>query len=152
MMTLLTLLFGQNLFLVPVAWLALIFAYVLLLCITFLSVAKSFMALRTGNLWEQSISSLYRSAVFVCLWMMIYKLLVNFVAQCLNNVSLKYYIQIIFCNCVYQVCYDWSKGAENHNPATAKNYIYLHVPQVYRPLWFLKSLSNDDLKSWNVKK
>ncbi|XP_028950526.1 protein RAE1-like isoform X2 [Malus domestica] len=29
----------------------------------------------------------------------------------------------------YAVCYDWSKGAENHNPATAKNCIYLHVPQ-----------------------
>ncbi|KAG2377085.1 Protein RAE1-like protein [Vigna angularis] len=29
----------------------------------------------------------------------------------------------------YAVCYDWSKGAENHNPATAKNYIYLHLPQ-----------------------
>ncbi|CAN6543107.1 unnamed protein product [Malus baccata var. baccata] len=28
----------------------------------------------------------------------------------------------------YAVCYDWSKGAENHNPATAKNFIYLHVP------------------------
>ncbi|KAJ4950695.1 hypothetical protein NE237_027527 [Protea cynaroides] len=29
----------------------------------------------------------------------------------------------------YAVSYDWSKGAENHNPATAKNYIFLHVPQ-----------------------
>ncbi|CAL0308629.1 hypothetical protein TanjilG_08340 [Lupinus angustifolius] len=29
----------------------------------------------------------------------------------------------------YAVCYDWSKGAENHNPSTAKNYIYLHLPQ-----------------------
>ncbi|KAK2986921.1 hypothetical protein RJ640_009064 [Escallonia rubra] len=29
----------------------------------------------------------------------------------------------------YAVCYDWSKGAENHNPATAKTYIYLHAPQ-----------------------
>ncbi|KAH9667315.1 protein RAE1 [Citrus sinensis] len=29
----------------------------------------------------------------------------------------------------YSVCYDWSKGAENHNPATAKTYIYLHLPQ-----------------------
>ncbi|KAF3674393.1 mRNA export factor [Capsicum annuum] len=28
----------------------------------------------------------------------------------------------------YAVCYDWSKGAENHNP-TAKTYIYLHFPQ-----------------------
>ncbi|KAK9166512.1 hypothetical protein Scep_001703 [Stephania cephalantha] len=28
-----------------------------------------------------------------------------------------------------QVCYDWSKGAENHNPATAKTNIYLHLPQ-----------------------
>ncbi|KAK6156892.1 hypothetical protein DH2020_011140 [Rehmannia glutinosa] len=30
----------------------------------------------------------------------------------------------------YSVCYDWSKGAENHNPSTAKSYIYLHLPQV----------------------
>ncbi|WJX26296.1 Poly(A)+ RNA export protein rae1 [Trifolium repens] len=29
----------------------------------------------------------------------------------------------------YAVCYDWSKGAENHNPATAKTYIFLHLPQ-----------------------
>ncbi|RVX02493.1 Protein RAE1 [Vitis vinifera] len=29
----------------------------------------------------------------------------------------------------YSVCYDWSKGAENHNPATAKTYIFLHLPQ-----------------------
>ncbi|GER50842.1 transducin/WD40 repeat-like superfamily protein, partial [Striga asiatica] len=29
----------------------------------------------------------------------------------------------------YSVCYDWSKGAENHNPSTAKTYIYLHLPQ-----------------------
>ncbi|KAL9262321.1 RAE1-like protein [Drosera capensis] len=29
----------------------------------------------------------------------------------------------------YAVCYDWSKGAENHNPATAKTYIYLHQAQ-----------------------
>ncbi|XP_078153786.1 protein RAE1-like isoform X1 [Carex rostrata] len=29
----------------------------------------------------------------------------------------------------YAVCYDWSKGAENHNPATAKTYIYLHSTQ-----------------------
>ncbi|GJU63558.1 protein RAE1 [Tanacetum coccineum] len=28
-----------------------------------------------------------------------------------------------------KVCYDWSKGAENHNPATAKSNIYLHLPQ-----------------------
>ncbi|RVW15735.1 Protein RAE1 [Vitis vinifera] len=28
-----------------------------------------------------------------------------------------------------RVCYDWSKGAENHNPATAKTYIFLHLPQ-----------------------
>ncbi|WCJ25773.1 Transducin/WD40 repeat-like superfamily protein [Euphorbia peplus] len=27
------------------------------------------------------------------------------------------------------VRYDWSKGAENHNPQTAKTYIYLHAPQ-----------------------
>ncbi|KAK4564119.1 hypothetical protein RGQ29_006276 [Quercus rubra] len=29
----------------------------------------------------------------------------------------------------YSVCYDWSKGAENHNPATAKTHIFLHLPQ-----------------------
>ncbi|XP_059636369.1 protein RAE1 [Cornus florida] len=29
----------------------------------------------------------------------------------------------------YAVCYDWSKGAENHNPSTAKTYIYLHLTQ-----------------------
>ncbi|WRX26440.1 WD40 repeat - like 10 [Theobroma cacao] len=29
----------------------------------------------------------------------------------------------------YSVCYDWSKGAENHNPSTAKTYIFLHLPQ-----------------------
>ncbi|KAJ8557207.1 hypothetical protein K7X08_002832 [Anisodus acutangulus] len=29
----------------------------------------------------------------------------------------------------YAVCYGWSKGAENHNPSTAKTYIYLHFPQ-----------------------
>ncbi|XP_065858999.1 floral homeotic protein GLOBOSA-like isoform X3 [Euphorbia lathyris] len=29
----------------------------------------------------------------------------------------------------YSVCYDWSKDAENHNPQTAKTYIYLHSPQ-----------------------
>ncbi|KAG5525977.1 hypothetical protein RHGRI_032311 [Rhododendron griersonianum] len=28
-----------------------------------------------------------------------------------------------------KVCYDWSKGAENHNPATAKTNIFLHLPQ-----------------------
>ncbi|RCV16509.1 hypothetical protein SETIT_3G144100v2 [Setaria italica] len=30
----------------------------------------------------------------------------------------------------YAVCYDWSRGAENHNPAAAKTSIYLHSPQV----------------------
>lgn len=29
----------------------------------------------------------------------------------------------------YAVSYDWSKGAENHNPATATNHIYLHPTQ-----------------------
>ncbi|XP_041017620.1 protein RAE1 isoform X1 [Juglans microcarpa x Juglans regia] len=29
----------------------------------------------------------------------------------------------------YSSCYDWSKGAENHNPATAKSHIFLHLPQ-----------------------
>ncbi|KAI3755278.1 hypothetical protein L1987_55074 [Smallanthus sonchifolius] len=28
----------------------------------------------------------------------------------------------------YAVCYDWSKGAENHNPSSAKTSIYLHLP------------------------
>ncbi|KAI3835835.1 hypothetical protein MKW92_019700 [Papaver armeniacum] len=28
----------------------------------------------------------------------------------------------------YAVCYDWSKGAENHKPATAKSSIFLHLP------------------------
>ncbi|KAB1226934.1 hypothetical protein CJ030_MR1G022236 [Morella rubra] len=30
----------------------------------------------------------------------------------------------------YAVCYDWSKGAENHNPAAPKPSIFLHLPQV----------------------
>ncbi|KQJ85745.1 protein RAE1 [Brachypodium distachyon] len=29
----------------------------------------------------------------------------------------------------YGVCYDWSRGAENHNPTNAKTSIYLHSPQ-----------------------
>ncbi|KAL8136506.1 hypothetical protein V2J09_002507 [Rumex salicifolius] len=29
----------------------------------------------------------------------------------------------------YSVCYDWSKGAENHNPQTAKTNIFLHLTQ-----------------------
>lgn len=29
----------------------------------------------------------------------------------------------------YAVSYDWHKGAENHNPTTAKHHILLHVPQ-----------------------
>ncbi|CAI9103985.1 OLC1v1002587C3 [Oldenlandia corymbosa var. corymbosa] len=29
----------------------------------------------------------------------------------------------------YSVCYDWSKGAENHNPATAKTHILIHQVQ-----------------------
>ncbi|CAH8330242.1 unnamed protein product [Eruca vesicaria subsp. sativa] len=29
----------------------------------------------------------------------------------------------------YASCYDWNKGAENHNPATAKSSIFLHMPQ-----------------------
>ncbi|KAL9685384.1 hypothetical protein QQ045_022834 [Rhodiola kirilowii] len=28
----------------------------------------------------------------------------------------------------YSVCYDWSRGAEKHNPATAKTHIFLHMP------------------------
>ena len=33
---------------------------------------------------------------------------------------------------------DWGKGAESHNPATAKTYIYLHSPQVIWSLLFDK--------------
>ncbi|GBG81410.1 hypothetical protein CBR_g32085 [Chara braunii] len=29
----------------------------------------------------------------------------------------------------YAVGYDWSKGAENHNPTMSKNYIFLHATQ-----------------------
>ncbi|KAL3620915.1 Poly(A)+ RNA export protein rae1 [Castilleja foliolosa] len=29
----------------------------------------------------------------------------------------------------YSVCYDWTKGAENFSPSTAKTNIYLHMPQ-----------------------
>ncbi|PON80992.1 Coatomer beta subunit [Trema orientale] len=29
----------------------------------------------------------------------------------------------------YSACYDWSKGAAEHNPVTAKSYIYPHSPQ-----------------------
>ncbi|GAA0139668.1 hypothetical protein Leryth_016652 [Lithospermum erythrorhizon] len=28
----------------------------------------------------------------------------------------------------YAVCYDWNKGAQNHNPSNAKTHIYLHLP------------------------
>jgi hypothetical protein len=31
---------------------------------------------------------------------------------------------------IQQVSYDWSKGAENHNPSGARNYILLHPTQV----------------------
>lgn len=34
-----------------------------------------------------------------------------------------------------QVSYDWSKGAENHNPAQARNYILLHPTQVIIATW-----------------
>lgn len=30
----------------------------------------------------------------------------------------------------YASSYDWSKGAENHNPGTAKNHILMHPTQV----------------------
>jgi hypothetical protein len=30
-----------------------------------------------------------------------------------------------------QVSYDWSKGAENHTPAQAQNFILLHPTQVF---------------------
>lgn len=33
--------------------------------------------------------------------------------------------------CAVQVSYDWSKGAENHNPAVNKNYVLLHPVQVH---------------------
>lgn len=36
---------------------------------------------------------------------------------------------------IRQVCYDWSKGAENHNPATTKTYIFLHLPLVRTLTW-----------------
>jgi hypothetical protein len=39
-------------------------------------------------------------------------------------------MQFLTGHSLVQVCYDWSKGAENHNPATAKTYIYLHTTQV----------------------
>jgi mRNA export factor len=29
----------------------------------------------------------------------------------------------------YAASYDWSRGYSDHNPTTAKNYIYLHAPQ-----------------------
>ncbi len=29
----------------------------------------------------------------------------------------------------YAASYDWSRGASEHNPATAKNYIMLHAVQ-----------------------
>lgn len=35
-----------------------------------------------------------------------------------------------------QVSNDWSKGAENHNPAMAKDYIFLHSTQVHVHLGF----------------
>ena len=31
---------------------------------------------------------------------------------------------------LFQICYDWSKGAQNYNPATATTKIYLHQPRV----------------------
>ncbi|CAA2966107.1 plant poly(A)+ RNA export [Olea europaea subsp. europaea] len=45
----------------------------------------------------------------------------------------------IFAYSVSLCCYDWSKGAENHNLATAKPYIYVHLPQ-------LKSKANQGLE------
>lgn len=50
---------------IAVAWLAIIFACVVLLFITFLSVLVPLMVVPTCNLWEQSISSLYGFAGFV---------------------------------------------------------------------------------------
>ncbi|XP_065858998.1 protein RAE1-like isoform X2 [Euphorbia lathyris] len=42
----------------------------------------------------------------------------------------------------YSVCYDWSKDAENHNPQTAKTYIYLHSPQSVFEILFNNKLNN----------
>ncbi|KAJ6801726.1 protein RAE1-like [Iris pallida] len=63
----------------------------------------------------------------------------------ISSMVVLYYVQMAMSRCsqpipcstfnndgsifAYAVCYDWSKGAENHNPATAKTYIYLHSPQ-----------------------
>jgi hypothetical protein len=49
------------------------------------------------------------------------------------NLNSKFWIAIIIIITGEQVCYDWSRGAENHNPATAKTSIYLHSPQVVSP-------------------
>ena len=41
----------------------------------------------------------------------------------------------------YAASYEWSKGAENHNPTTVKNYILLHGVQVTStpsPSWCYK--------------
>ena len=48
------------------------------------------------------------------------------------------------------MCYDWSKGAEKHNPATAKPYIFLHLTQVQ--LFQVFIASNNiilEIKTWN---
>ncbi|KAL8553544.1 hypothetical protein ACS0TY_002016 [Phlomoides rotata] len=40
----------------------------------------------------------------------------------------------------YSVCCDWSKGAENHNPSTAKTYIVIrgtYIRQVYFEFLFI---------------
>ena len=48
---------------------------------------------------------------------------------------------------MFKVCYDWGKGAENHNPATAKTYIYLHMPQV----WNLNLFTFYLFVEWKIK-
>ena len=45
---------------------------------------------------------------------------------------LRFYFSTLKISCfeTLQSCYDWSKGAEHHNPVTAKTYIFLHLPRV----------------------
>jgi hypothetical protein len=38
-------------------------------------------------------------------------------------------IEVADCERLVQVSYDWSKGAENHTPAQAQNFILLHPTQ-----------------------
>ena len=48
----------------------------------------------------------------------------------------------------YAVSYDWSKGAEAHNPASAQNNIFLHATQAcvtFAPCPDLHDRTNSDL-------